>query len=139
LGAEHRGSAKLAAPVCPHAESEAAIVPAGTSEPISVYVSDPTGVVLDMNGYFSQPGSPGALSFYPVAPCRVANIRKSSGPFGGSEMEAWTTRWFAIPTSGCRIPSNAAAYSVNVTVVPDGPLAYLTVWQAGLPQPLVPT
>jgi len=36
-----------------------------------------------------------------------------------------------IPASSCGIPATAAAYSVNVTVVPDGPLAYLTMWPFG--------
>jgi hypothetical protein len=31
------------------------------------------------------------------------------------------------------------AYSLNVTVVPDGPLFYLTAWPTGSAQPLVST
>jgi hypothetical protein len=34
--------------------ANAAIVPAGTAGAISVYVDDPTDVLLDVNGYFSQ-------------------------------------------------------------------------------------
>ena len=37
------------------------------------------------------------------------------------------------------IPSAAVAYSLNVTVVPAGPLGYLTVWPAGQSQPTVST
>jgi hypothetical protein len=33
----------------------------------------------------------------------------------------------------------AAAYSLNVTVVPDGALSYLTAWPTGSSQPLVST
>jgi hypothetical protein len=33
----------------------------------------------------------------------------------------------------------AQAYSLNVTVVPHGPLGYLTTWPTGQPQPLVST
>jgi hypothetical protein len=119
--------------------ANAAIVPAGTNGSISVFVTNPTDVILDANGYFAAPGSPGALSFYPVTPCRVADTRNATGPFGGPELEAATARSFVIPASGCNIPSTAAAYSVNVTVVPDGPLSYLTVWPAGSPQPMVST
>ena len=36
-------------------------------------------------------------------------------------------------------PTTAAAYSVNVAVVPQGSLAYLTAWPAGSAQPLVST
>ena len=119
--------------------ANAALVPAGTNESISVYVSNPTNVVLDINGYFGQPGQAGALSFYPVTPCRVADTRKANGPFGGPEMGLSTTRSFPIPASGCGIPATAAAYSLNVTVVPDGPLAYLTLWPFGSAQPDVST
>ena len=119
--------------------ANAAIVPAGTNESISVFVTNPTDLILDVNGYFSLPGSPGALSFYPVTPCRVADTRLADGPFGGPEMAARSARSFAIPASGCYAPPTAAAYSVNVTVVPDGVLSYLTAWPTGSPQPNVST
>jgi hypothetical protein len=48
-------------------------------------------------------------------------------------------RTFAIPFGRCDIPQSAKAYSLNVTVVPAGPLAYLTIWPAGQPQPLAST
>jgi sugar lactone lactonase YvrE len=119
--------------------ANAAIVPGGTNGSISVYVTGPTDVILDTNGYFAPPGSPNALSFYPVAPCRVADTRNAAGPFGGPEMEAGTLRSFAVPASSCAVPSNALAYSVNVTVVPDARLNYLTVWATGSGQPFVST
>ncbi len=119
--------------------ANAALVPAGASGAISVYASNPTAVILDTNGYFAAPGSAGALSFYPVTPCRVADTRGEDGTFGGPKMEAGTARSFPIPTSGCGIPSTAAAYSVNVTVVPDGMLSYLTTWPTGASQPGVST
>jgi hypothetical protein len=119
--------------------ANAALVPSGSNGSISVFATDPTGVVLDINGYFGQPGRVVGLSFYPVAPCRVADTRNAAGPLGGPEMAAQETRAFPIPASGCNIPSTAAAYSLNVTVVPDGPLPYLTAWPAGAPQPNVST
>ncbi len=119
--------------------ANAALVPAGTNESISVYVSDSTQVILDGNGYFAAPGGAGALNFYPVTPCRVADTRGAAGPFGGPEMGAGATRSFAIPASACNIPATAAAYSMNVTVVPDGRLSYLSAWPAGSSQPVVST
>jgi hypothetical protein len=119
--------------------ANAAIVPAGTNGAVSVYASNPTGVVLDINGYFGAPGGAQALNFYPVTPCRVADTRLASGQFGGPEMGLGETRSFPIPLSGCNIPSTAAAYSLNVTVVPDGMLSYLTAWPAGADQPQVST
>jgi transposase InsO family protein len=38
-----------------------------------------------------------------------------------------------------RLPATAEAYSLNMTVVPQGPLGYLTAWPAGQAQPEVST
>ncbi len=119
--------------------ANAALVPAGTNEAISVFVTNPTDVIADINGYFGQQGSAGALSFYPVTPCRGADTRNANGPFGGPIMAAGETRSFAIPASACNIPTTAAAYSLNVTVVPEGALYYLSVWPTGVAQPQVST
>ena len=118
--------------------ANAALVPGGANASVSVFVTDPANVIMDLNGYFGMPG-PGALAFSAVTPCRVADTRNADGPFGGPEMEASTVRSFAIQAGGCNIPSTAAAYSVNVTVVPDGPLSYLTAWPTGSIQPFVST
>ncbi|HEY1206350.1 MAG TPA: protease pro-enzyme activation domain-containing protein [Bryobacteraceae bacterium] len=119
--------------------ANAALVPAGAGGDISVYVTDMTNVILDANGYFAAPGSSGALSFYPVTPCRVADTRNANGPFGGPSVPGGGTRSFTVPASVCNIPATAQAYSLNVTVVPQGPLYYLTAWPAGTSQPLVST
>jgi sugar lactone lactonase YvrE len=119
--------------------ANAALVPVGTNESISLYVTNPTNVILDIDGYFGQPGNPGALSFYPVAPCRLADTRSALGMFGGPALGADTWRSFPIPASVCNIPSNAKAYSLNVTAVPSGTLPYLTAWATGLPRPGVST
>jgi hypothetical protein len=39
----------------------------------------------------------------------------------------------------CSIPATAQAYSLNITVVPPGPLSYITVWPTGQSQPVVST
>jgi subtilisin family serine protease len=119
--------------------ANAALVPAGAGGSTSVYASNPTAVVLDTNGYFAPPGAAGGLNFYPVTPCRIADTRNGDGPFGGPVMEGAATRSFPIPSSGCGIPATAAAYSLNVTVVPDGPLSYLTTWPMGQTRPNVST
>ncbi len=77
--------------------------------------------------------------FAPVTPCRVMDTRNPVGPFGGPFISGGSRRDVVIPSSGCGIPSNATAYSLNITAVPRGPLVYLTVWPAGQPQPLVST
>ena len=119
--------------------ANAAIVPVGDNESVSVFVKSPADVILDTSGYFAAPGNAGALLFYPVKPCRVADTRGPAGPFGAPLLAAATTRPFAIPAGVCNIPTTAAAYSLNITVVPDGPLSYLTAWPAGSPRPVVST
>jgi hypothetical protein len=119
--------------------ANAALVPSGSAGAISALVTDDTHLVLDGNGYFGQPGSAGALRFFPVFPCRVADTREASGPFGGPVMAANSTRDIPIPNSACGIPATAQAYSLNVTVVPREPLGFLTVWPAGASRPFVST
>jgi len=118
--------------------ANAAIVPAGTNGDVSVFVSDDSEVIIDINGYFAPPDE-SALAFYPATPCRVADTRLAVGSFGGPPLAAAETRNWTIPSSACGIPPSAKAYSLNLTVVPPGPLIYLSTWPAGQPQPLVST
>jgi len=90
---------------------------------------------------FASPGllAQAPLNFISVTPCRVADTRNAAGSFGGPFMAAGEIRSFAIPNSACNIPPVAAAYSLNVTVVPREPLGFLAIWPAGETQPLVST
>ncbi len=74
-----------------------------------------------------------------ITPCRLVDTRLLNGPFGGPIMGTGETRTFVIPASPCGVPSGAAAYSLNVTVAPQGPLGFLTAWPAGASQPGVST
>ncbi len=120
-----------------------AIVPAGTSGAISVFASNNTDLVIDINGYFAPSGSPGALNFYPLTPCRVADTRAGSGfsgAFGAPSLVGGATRNFPMPSSSCGIPDAAQAYSLNMTVVVEsGGLGYLTAFPAGQPLPVAAT
>jgi len=116
-------------------------VPAGTSGAIEVYVTNATDVLFDIDGYFAPPLASG-LHFYPVTPCRVADTRAAagfSGAFGPPSMTAGQTRTFPVSSSSCGIPSTAAAYSLNFTVVPPAALGNLTTWPAGQAMPNVST
>ena len=63
-----------------------------------------------------------------------------TGFFGPPTMAAGSSRTVPIPTSPtCTIPTTALAYSFNVTVVPQGPLYYLSIWPTGQTQPTVST
>jgi hypothetical protein len=119
--------------------ANAAIVPAGVNGAISVYVTHPTDLIIDINGYFAAPGSVGELLFYPVNPCRVSDTRNAVGPLGGPVMSSMLSRGYPITSSGCGLPSTAEAYSLNATVVPGGALAFLTLWPTGQGQPFVST
>jgi hypothetical protein len=116
----------------------AAFVPGGSSGAVSVFATDDTDLVMDINGYFAPPGT-GGLNYYAVPPCRVADTRNPTVPLGGPTMAANATRSFAVPMSSCGLPAAAAAYSLNMTVVPQGPLGYLTTWPTGQAQPFVST
>ena len=119
-------------------KSNAAIVPAGSNGAVSVFATDTTDLILDINGYFVAGGSPGALAFYPLSPCRVADTRNSAGPLGAPSLAAQSTRSFPILASNCGLPPSAQAYSLNFAAVPKGSsLGFLSAWPAGQQQPLV--
>lgn len=86
-----------------------------------------------------NPQTPAGLSFAPVTPCRVADTRTPNGPFGGPFLSGQTSRGFTIPSSTCGIPATAQAYSINATVVPHGPLGFLTAYPCGQALPLAST
>ena len=122
-------------------KANAAIVPAGTPDgSVSVYVTNTTNVVLDINGYFTT-GNGSTLAFYPVTPCRVADTRKANGPLGGPSLSGGVERDFPVLDGSCGLPSDAVAYSFNFTVVPKTPsgVGYLTVWPYGQTRPVVST
>ena len=120
-------------------KANAAIVSAGVSGGVSVYVANTANIILDINGYFA-PSTQSTLAFYPLAPCRVADTRGPVGDLGGPSLSAGAARSFPVlEASLCNIPNTAQAYSLNFTAVPHGALSYLTVWQTGQTQPLAST
>jgi hypothetical protein len=118
--------------------ANAAIVPAGTAGAIEAFATNDTDLIVDINGYFVPPVA-NSLQFYPLTPCRVLDTRNPIGTFGGPSIAGGSSRSFPIPSSSCGVPANAAAYAFNVTVVPQGALAYLTAWPTGQAQPVVST
>ena len=120
-------------------KANAAIIPAGTSGAVSVYVTDKTDVILDIDGYFA-PAAVSTMGLFPLTPCRVADTRGPSGPLGAPSMTKNQQRIFPVLASACNIPDTAQAYSLNFTVVPKTTLGYLTVWPTGEAQmPVVST
>ncbi len=122
-------------------KANAAIVPGGTGEAVSVYVTDTTNVVIDIDGYFQVPGT-GTFAFHPVTPCRVADTRKSNFPpgLGTPRLSAGVQRDFPVLNSTCISASdNAIAYSLNLTAIPypalGDQLGYLEIWPTGYQPP----
>jgi hypothetical protein len=69
-------------------------------------------------------------------PCRVIDTRKigNGQPFTGTLSPP-----VDVVDSACGIPSTAAGYVFNATVVPSPSLSYLTLWPDGENQPVVST
>ena len=70
-------------------------------------------------------------------PCRAVDTRVTGGPIA-----AGTSQSFYPAGGACNIPlpiTGPIVYALNVTVVPHGPLGYLSVWPTGATQPLVST
>jgi hypothetical protein len=111
--------------------ANAAIVPAGSNGSIAVYVTNDIDLAIDVNGYFAPSGA-GGLSFYRFTPCRVLDTRLGNGLFNG-------TLPVNVSGSACNIPTAQGAYVLNATVVPPGPLWYLTLWPNGTAMPVVST
>ncbi len=123
--------------------ANAAIVPVGADDSIGAYVSDASDLLFDLNGALAPQGSPNGMKFHPLPPCRLMDTRAEAGltgPFGPPRLIAWGSIFRVPVQSGrCGVPATARAYSLNVTVVPDEPLPYLTLWPDGLPVPGVST
>jgi uncharacterized repeat protein (TIGR03803 family) len=113
--------------------ANAAIVPAGSAGTTAFYAHNhDTNLLLDVNGYFAAPAV-GGLSMYAVAPCRVLDTRQNNGqPFQGQ-------RPVDVVDSSCAPSASAQGYVFNATVVPPGPMGYLSLWPDGEQQPTVST
>jgi YVTN family beta-propeller protein len=122
-------------------KANAAILPAGYQGAVSVYVTNTTNVILDIDGYF-EPAPSGTYQFYPLPPCRLVDTRGADGELGGPRLQAQTPRRFLLLQSSCLAGLTPLAYSLNFTVIPNPagqPLGYLSVWPTGESQPVVST
>ena len=113
--------------------ANAAITPAGQNGAVSVYASDDTDLVIDVNGYFAPPGA-GGLSFYNLLPCRGFDTRTLSNPNplrGSLPID--------LRQSSCGVPTTAKVLVLNATTIPDASLGYLTLWSTDQARPVVST
>ena len=114
-------------------KANAAIVPAGLLGAITVFASQSTHMIIDVNGYFVPASNPAALGYYPVTPCRIADTRL------GAPLSSGIKENFSVLAAPCGIPASAKAYSLNLTAIPIKPIGYLSTWPAGQSQPMVST
>jgi hypothetical protein len=87
---------------------------------------------------FSASANP--LVFVAMLPCRVVDTRTGNGftgTFGPPSLVGGVSRTFPIlSNTTCTIPTEAQAYSFDITVVPPGPLTYVTAYPTGQPTPV---
>ena len=113
----------------------------GTDAIVATYSGDTN--YSGSSGSLSQMVNPPpvALRFVAITPCRLVDTRPDRG--GGGPIQGGTFQNFNLQqlaqTKGCADLSAAAAYSLNVAVVPQGALGYLTLWPAGQGRPVVAT
>jgi hypothetical protein len=77
-----------------------------------------------------------AMQFVPIPPCRLVDTRQTGTPIQGGTFQSFNMALLGQAV-GCQSLNPATAYSVNVTVVPHGYLAYLTIWPTGQPRPVI--
>lgn len=124
--------------------ANSAIIRAGLNNAISISASDVTDILIDISGYFTDDQQIAGLSYFPVPPCRVIDTRPEyrapAGPFGPPILSRGESRKIPFAQNPfCPLPPEATAYSVTFTVVPPGPLAFVTIWPSDQPQPNVST
>jgi hypothetical protein len=105
--------------------------PASAEEHAAASAANTTGLPANAN----------PLVFVAMPPCRVVDTRTIgqglTGAFGPPSLAAGAVRTFPVLSSTtCTIPAVAQAYSFEITVVPPGPLAYLTAFPTGLSAPV---
>jgi hypothetical protein len=102
---------------------------------LTATATDPSGNTSEFSACFtaSRP-----TQFYTLTPCRVADTRSPSGPYGGPALAANADRIFVV-AGQCGIPSGAVAVAFNFTVTQPTSLGDLRAAPGGGLLPLVST
>ena len=117
-------------------KANAAIVPGGTGDAVSVYVTDTTNVVLDIDGYFepSTAETLAVLSADAVPRCRHAQIRTAPADWALHLQAKWSATspcWRARAFPAAPTPSRTRSTSPPFPIPAGSELGYLTVWPSG--------
>ena len=76
--------------------------------------------------------------FYTLTPCRLADTRGASGPYGGPALQAGATRSFVV-VGRCGLPVEADAIAVNVTVTQPTAPGHVIIYPLGVALPSTST
>jgi uncharacterized repeat protein (TIGR01451 family) len=110
--------------------SNLAIVKTGTGGKVSVFSSQPTGVVVDVVGYVAEGTSTHGL-FTPLAPHRVEDSRRPGAPF-----ERIGAGRAATLSFDSLVPTEAVLVLANVTATDTAAGGFLTASASGTTRPL---
>jgi DNA-binding beta-propeller fold protein YncE len=112
-------------------------------EPIQAAVNSVTNTIYVTNysdATVSVIGGATTLQLAAVTPCRLVDTRNGGGPIQGGTFQTFNLPQLAM-ANGCASLATAAAFSLNVTLIPQdhNPVGYLTIWPASQIQPVVST
>jgi hypothetical protein len=94
---------------------------------VNVFANNPTGLTLDVTGYFTSNAS---YVYLPITPCRLVDTTKNNALVLANQ-----TSIFPLVNNPCNLPptmlAGREALSLNVTALPHGQAAEVTVWGTG--------
>ena len=108
--------------------------PVGANGSVCLYTSQPTDLVVDIEGYV-----PGTSQYIPVVPQRVLETRTSEGQIGYSAAMPRAGQTTEVKVTGvgtAAIPADAGAVMLNVTIANPSADGFVTVFPCGSPRPL---
>ena len=100
-----------------------------------VPANDPQAL-LDLLNYWKAQNPPPASAngFYAITPCRILDTRLPDGAGGGPAIAAQGTRVLNVGNR-CKIPANAMAVSINVTVTGQTAAGFLRLYPSDIASP----
>ncbi|MDQ1248654.1 MAG: hypothetical protein QG597_3027, partial [Actinomycetota bacterium] len=113
----------------------AVVTAVGAEGKVCVYTSSTTDVVVDLNGWL-----PVGAGFNAQDPQRIADTRPGPVLFPPSKVQIPAGGTMEVPVGGqFGVPLDAAAASLNVTVIGPAGSGHLTVYPCGTSKPLAST
>jgi len=107
------------------------IVPLAPDGSVRIFTQQSAHLIVDVDGWFTDSSAPAGLDgrFVPVSPVRLIDSRAAVGRPAGS-----CTAAVGMPAEAIKLGATAAA--INVTTDATTRPGFLTVWPAGVSQPL---